>query len=130
MRWQILIPVASIISTCLAFSVAWWSSQRRKERESYYRFELSRLMLERYADGHERVMAWLGKQEVSDAHRRRDAIRLSAWVLILAGVGALIALRANTSEDSLFGWVPIGIGIGEFVYLLVTQQKVDGSAHA
>jgi hypothetical protein len=123
MRWQVLIPLTSIVSSCLAFSIAWWATQRRKERDSFYRFELARLMLERYADGHEKVMAWLEQQEQSDARKRRDAIRLSAWVLLIAGAGALIALRSNAVEDSLFGWAPIGIAIGEFIFLATTRTR-------
>jgi hypothetical protein len=123
MRWQILIPVASIVSSFLAFSIVWWAWQRRKEREAYYRYELSRLMLERYGDGQERVLTWLREGEEAAAARSRDAIRLAAWVLLLGGLGVLIGLRFTVKDDALFGWLPIGIALGLFVYMAFSRLK-------
>jgi hypothetical protein len=116
MRWQLLLPITGMISTSLALSVIWWAWQRRKEREAYYRYELSRLMLERYADGQDRVFAWLSEQQLLDERRRRETARLAAWILLTGGVGALVGLRFTVAEESLFGWVPIGIGIGLFLF--------------
>lgn len=122
MRWQILIPVASIVSSSLAFSVVWWATQRRREREAYYRYELSRLMLERYADDRERFLGWLREQEIADAARRRDLIRLALWVLLCGGVAALAGLGFTPKEESLFGWVPVGIAAGLAIYLASTKR--------
>ena len=122
MRWQLLIPLTSIVSSCLALSVIWWAMQRRKEREAYYRYELSRLMLERYADGQDRVFAWLREQQAVDEQRRRDGARLAAWILTLGGIGALIGLRFTLADEALFGWVPIGVGIGLFLYAVFSKR--------
>ena len=123
MRWQILIPLTSIVSSCMALSVIWWASQRRGEREAYYRYELSRLMLERYAGEAERVLAWLREEEANAARRRHDAIRMAAWVLLTGGAAVMIGLRLPTGEDSLFGWIPIGIGLGLFLFLVLSRSR-------
>lgn len=123
MRWQHLIPVASIVSSFLAFSVVWWAWQRRKEREAYYRYELSRLMLERSGDSPERLLAWTREQEEADARRRRELQRLLTWVLLLGGVGALVGVRFTTSQESLFGWVPIGVGVGLALNLALSRPR-------
>lgn len=123
MRLQLLIPVAGIVSTCLTFSVVWWAWQRRKEREAYYRYELSRLMMERYGDGADRVPVWLREQEAGDERRRREALRLTALVLGLGGAGALVALRGQTLLETAWGWVPIGVGLGIGIWLLLSRER-------
>jgi hypothetical protein len=122
MRWQILIPVASIVSSCLAFSVIWWATQRRREREAYYRYELSRLMLERYGDDQERFLGWLREQEAGEVERRRHGIRMALWVLLCGGVAALAGLGFTPRDESLFGWIPIGIAAGLAIYLRSTER--------
>lgn len=125
MRLQLLIPVAGIVSTCLTFSVVWWAWQRRKEREAYYRYELSRLMMERYGDGADRVPVWLREQEAGDERRRREALRLAALVLVLGGTGALVALGLQPRLETAWGWVPVGVGLGIGVWLLLSRQRAD-----
>ena len=127
MRLGFLLPMMSIVSFSLAFSVVWWSTQRRREREAYYRYELSRLMLDRYADGPEKVMHWLRDQETADALRRREGLRLTAWIMLCGGFATLIGFRFALKDDALFGWVPIGIAVGLFVYLLVSRGSQSHS---
>lgn len=123
MRLQILIPVASIVSSCIALSVIWWATQRRKEREAYYRYELSRVLVEKYAGEPERFLAWEREQREQEVVRRRDAIRILIWVLLLGGVGALVGLGFTTKDESLVGWVPIGVALGLAMYLANTQRS-------
>jgi len=123
MRLQWLIPVASSVSTMLALSVIWWSSQRRKERQSYYRYELARMMVERFPESPDRILSWLREQEAGDVRRRREGMRLAAWLMLLGGVGALVSLRFTTSEDSAFGWIPIGLGLALFFYLFSSRNQ-------
>ncbi|MBV8518066.1 MAG: hypothetical protein JO197_11760 [Acidobacteria bacterium] len=130
MRWQVLIPISSIVSSCLAFSVIWWASQRRKERESFYRYELSRLMLDKYADDRDRVFAWLRWQEANDIARRRDTLRAIAWVLLLGGVGVLAGIGFRRIDEALFGYVPIGVGFGIFTYLLTSRPSPSAPSPA
>jgi hypothetical protein len=123
MRLGFLLPMMSIVSFSLAFSVVWWSSQRRREREAYYRYELARLMLDRYADGQERVMGWLREQDAADAQKRREAMRLTAWVLLAGGFATLTGFRFALKDDALFGWVPVGVAVGLFLYLIVSVKS-------
>ena len=120
MRWQILIPISSIVSSMLALSVMWWSSERRRERESYYRFELLRLMIERYENDPEKVFAWQREQVSADRQRRNDSLRLAGYVLLLGGTAALIGGH-RIGEESLFGWIPIGVGVAIFLYLALER---------
>lgn len=117
MRWQIFIPLASIVSSMLALSVMWWSWQRRKEREAYYRYELARLMVERFGDDRERVFSWLRDLEASDRRRTVEFMRVAAWVLLFGGVAVLFGLRFTTEPESIFGLVPIALGAALSVYL-------------
>jgi len=107
----------------MAISVMWWSSQRRRERELFYRYELMRLMIERYENDPDKVLSWQRDQEFSDWQRRRDGLHLCAWVLILGGTGALVGLRFPTSEDSLFGWIPIAVGLAIVSHLTVSRRR-------
>jgi hypothetical protein len=79
-------------------------------------------MLERYADGQERVLTWLHEGEAAAA-RSRDAIHLVAWVLLLGGLGVLVALRFTVKDEALFGWLPIGVALGLFVHMGFSCSK-------
>lgn len=129
MRLEALIPISSIVSSMLSLSVIWWATQRRKERESYYRYELSRLMLEKYADDPERVFGWLQWQETDDALRGRSVLRAIAWVLTIGGLGALAGVGLQSLE-ALFGYVPIGIGLGLFIFLLTSRSSPSAPSPA
>ena len=107
-----------MISWFLAFSIVWWSTQRRREREALYRYEIARMMLEKFPDNQEKTLAWIDEQEAREAQRRRDGVRLIAWILFTMGLGALIGMRFTFKDEALFGWIPLGIGAGMFVYLV------------
>lgn len=123
MRLQFLIPVAGIVSSLLALTIIWWSTQRRREREAYYRYELAKLMVERYADGQEKVLEWLREQDAMDAARIRRILLGGSLVLLTGGIATLVALGFEPRDESLFGLVPIGVSIGMLLYLLLTRRS-------
>jgi hypothetical protein len=123
MRLQFLIPIAGIVSTWLALSIIWWSLQRRKEREAFYRHELARRMVERYDEGQQQVLEWLREQDAADARRAREVLQAVGWVLLFGGSAALIGLGFTPRDESLFGLVPIGVALGIFAYLLQTRRR-------
>lgn len=127
MRWQVFIPIASIVSSMLAVSVMWWSWQRRKEREAYYRYELSRLMLERFADDRERIFAWLRDLEAAERRRMVELMRIATWVLLFGGVAVLFALRFESGPESIFGLLPIALGAALAVYLFFAGRATSGA---
>jgi hypothetical protein len=80
-------------------------------------------MLERAPDGVAQVTAWQREQETAGARKRMEDLRLTAWVLLLGGLGALAGLRFRMNDDSLFGWIPIGTGMAILLYLALGRRE-------
>lgn len=128
MRASTLVWIVSMASMFTFLSVFWWALQRRREREAYYQYELTRLLLERSSgnDQQDRFLAWLEQQEEREERRRRHALMLTAAVLIATGLGFLVPLRDELfHEDAILGWISLFIGLAVVVHLVITRIKVE-----
>jgi hypothetical protein len=122
-RWPALVWIVSVSSTFAFLSVFWWSVQRRREREAYYRYELARRLLERAGAAEGVVLEWVREVEAMEAQRRRHSVLLGALVTLGAGIGGLAPLRHFRSEDAIPGSICAGIGLALLVYYAVTRRS-------
>jgi hypothetical protein len=126
-RWQSVTGMVGIASTFAFLSVFWWSLQRRREREAFYRYELTRRLIEQPETKEGALVEWLRETEQSDARRRRDSLLLTAFALAGSGGGALVAMQRKLFHDDAIGpWTCVGAGIALFVYLLLTKAQGAG----
>ena len=126
-RWQSVTWMVGIASTFAFLAVFWWALQRRREREAFYRYELTRRLLERSETKDEAIISWLRETEENDARRRRDGLLLTAWALLGIGGGALVAMHRKLFHDDAIGpWTFVGAAVALFVYLLVTRRRSAG----
>lgn len=124
--FALLIPLAGMLGSFVFIVVYIWIRQKRKERESYYRFELSKHLADK-GMGEEALMKLLETDKKSRWTDRREGLKLSGLILLGIGVGLLIGLRFIEDADVwMVGWIPAALGAGLLVYGLFLAPKSDG----
>ena len=108
----LLIGITALISVFTFVSVAVWSENRRKERESYYHHETLKKVLEQPGDAAKRVLDQFRREEIRQDSARRDGLRLGCAITLASGVGLWILLRALEPDKVLYlvGLLPLLIG--------------------
>ena len=118
-RPEILGIFAGVIGCFVLFtylSIATYLAQRRKERETYYRFELRRKALEQGAPAE--VLLEMQRQEESlRQKRRRESLRLGGLITAGTGLGFLgIPLAQKDPEGLGVALLPFFIGAAIYIY--------------
>ena len=123
MHWQ-LIPVVAIISVFTFVAVATWAENRRKERESYYRHETYRKIMEHQGEAAEKVQALMREEEQQQQRRRIEGLKLGGMITFVVGIGSMIFLYSLIGDEPIYlaGLIPTLIGL---VLLLYGFFKVE-----
>jgi hypothetical protein len=111
MLWTV--AVALLIALSMYLSIAGWARERRIEREAFYEQEIARRMLERDNASNAEVVAWLDAREARRVERRRESLRLAAFIACGAGLGMLAGLH-HVSRDHTYwplGFIPLMVGL-------------------
>ena len=125
-----LIPVAGVIGIFTLLAVLGWAKERRRERESFYRHETARKLVELGHMSFEQFQIF----EREDAERpiagRRRALALAGWILAIGGttvVGALSTIPPETApglrELAILGVIPASIGVVLVGYVFATRKR-------
>jgi hypothetical protein len=114
----VLIPVVAIIAVFTFVAVAAWSDNRRKERETYYRHETYRKIMENPGDSTRAVVRLMRQEEMQQQRRRLDGLRLGGMITFVVGIGAMIFLYALIEDEPIYlaGIIPALIGLVLIVY--------------
>ncbi len=91
---------ASAVSLFSFLAVASWSDARRRERESYYRYEMVKRVAESSGSGIDSALRLMAAQDLEllrekarvDLCRRQSALRVNGLVLGALGLAPLVAL--------------------------------------
>lgn len=103
---EVLVPLLFLTAIFVIFTfigVAVWSENRRREREAYYRSETLRKAIEKGGEACASVIEMMREEELRQARRRIDGLRLGGLVTIAAGAGFMVFLYF--------------LGLGEFIWL-------------
>jgi hypothetical protein len=116
MLWTV--AVALLIALSMYLSIAGWARERRIEREAFYEQEIARRMLERDNASNAEVASWLDAREVRRVERRRESLRLAAFVACGAGLGMLAGLRHVSIDHTYWplGFIPLMTGLALGLY--------------
>jgi hypothetical protein len=111
-----LIPIASIIGLTVLLSVAIWARERRRERETLFRHELDKKLIEKGELDAARL-AELAREEAERRWRsRREGLRLAGFVISASGLGLLIAQHFAGEKLDGIGWPPLVLGLVLLLY--------------
>jgi hypothetical protein len=112
--YGLLLPTVTIVAVFTFVTVASWAENRRRERESYYREETYRKILEHGGDSGDRILELMRNEERVRERRRIEGLRLGGLITTVVGIGVMIFLRALIDERTpiyLAGLIPLLIGI-------------------
>jgi Domain of unknown function (DUF6249) len=109
-------------------AVAVWSSERRREREAYYRSETLRKIAETQGAGGSSAIEFLREEERNAVRRRQEGLKLGGLITVAVGVGMMVFIAAvdcrGTEPAYLVGLIPLLIGVAllSYTYLLAPKQ--------
>lgn len=108
-------------------AVAVWSTERRREREAYYRSEALRKIVELQGAGNTSAIELLREEEKNAARRRLEGQKLGGLITLAVGIGMMIFIRAvdrNPQEPAyLVGLIPLLIGVALLAYAYILAPK-------
>lgn len=119
-----LVPIFFLLGFFTCLTVFIWALQRRKERESYYRYELARKAVEKGAVSEAKVLELLRADATASWRGRVEGLKLAGIVTLAIGAGLLFGLRfVEGVAVWQVGWIPIGLGAGLLVYSLLLAPR-------
>ena len=116
--YGLLLPIVTIVAVFTFVTVASWAENRRKERESYYREETFRKIVEHGGDSGDRILRLIRDEEAARARQRIEGLRLGGLITTVVGVGVMIFLRFLIGDEYVYmvGLIPLLIGIVLVIY--------------
>jgi hypothetical protein len=104
-------------------AVASWAEARRKERESFYRHELLRKIVDSPEAGAS-ALAYLKETELAAAHRVREGVKIGGVIAVLVAVGLMVFLSRIVPNRPVYlvGLMPLLAGIGLLTYAFVLSK--------
>jgi len=116
--YGLLLPIVAIVAVFTFVTVASWAENRRKERESYYREETYRKIVEQGGDSGDQVLRLIRDEERARARQRIEGMKLGGLITTVVGVGIMIFLRALVGAEAVYlvGLIPMLIGVVLVVY--------------
>jgi hypothetical protein len=122
---QWLIPVVGLVAVFTFVSVAVWAENRRKERESYYRHDVYKKMIENPEGGSREVLDLMRHEEAQQQRRRIEGLQLGGLITFVVGVGLTLLLFFLVEEEPvwLIGLLPLFVGLVLFVYGFVIARS-------
>jgi len=123
MNMNQLLPICLFLSVASValfsfVAVAVWSSERRREREAYYRSETIKKIADTMGTGGSSAIEFLREEEKNAARRRREGQRLGGLTTVAVGVGLMVFIKAVDPGDPayLVGLIPLFIGVALLTY--------------
>jgi hypothetical protein len=119
-----LIPIVGFIGIFSLAAVAFWSINRRRERESLYHGETVRKIAD--AHGQQAVFDYILEIERMRTRRFLSALAVGGIVTACAGAGLMIFLWAveGPGEHVYFvGLIPLFVGLGLLTYTQLLAPK-------
>jgi hypothetical protein len=126
--YGLLLPIVTIVAVFTFVSVATWAENRRKERESLYREETYRKILEHQGDSGDRILRLMREEQLDRGLRRVEGLRLGGMITTAVGAGMMIFLYVLVDEEPVYlvGLIPLMIGLVLVVYgFLMAPRALD-----
>jgi hypothetical protein len=122
-----LLPVVTLVVVFTFVTVAVWVENRRKERESYYRHETYRKMMETPQGGSREVLALMRHEELQQRRRLKEGLQLGGLITFVVGVGLgiLVYFLIEAEPVWLVGLLPVLVGLVLFVYGAYVLRPLD-----
>jgi Flp pilus assembly protein TadB len=128
MLWlPLLIPIVSIIAVFTFVSIAAWAENRRKERETYYRHETYRKIMEHPDEATRAVVEMMRERELQQQRKRVEGMRLGGLITFVVGIGVMVFLYYLIDEPPIYlaGLIVLLIGLVLMVHGFFIAKSPD-----
>jgi hypothetical protein len=109
-------------------AVAVWSSQRSRERESYYANDAAKKIAESQGTSVVSALEFLQEQQRYSMRRRREGHRFGGLITVALGLSVMIFIKAVDRRPEpayLIGLIPLFIGLSMLTYSYFLAPKEE-----
>jgi hypothetical protein len=119
------VPAVGALALFGFLAVASWSEERRKERESFYRSEVLKKLVDNPGSDTKPVFDMIREEENNRLRRRREGLMLGGFITTAVGIGVMFFLDRITGEEAIWtvGIIPLLIGVILACFGLFVAQK-------
>lgn len=119
-----VVPAIGAIGLFTFLAVVGWASERRRERETYYRYEFRKRLVES-GQMTPTDLRELQRYEVeTEFQRKRQGLLAGGMIVAGAGLGTIFGLQFIEDEAVwMVGFIPLFIGLGMLLYALMAPGK-------
>ena len=113
-------------------TISGWARQRRKERESFYRHEVEKKIIEAGGVSTEQLAELRRDEENRRWVQRREGLKLAGLVTMALGIGLFVAIQFLIEDKPVhhLAWIPIGIGAVILLYVyMLCPDSMDKDKH-
>ncbi len=112
-------------------TISGWSRQRRKERESFYRHEVEKKIVEAGGVTTEQLAELRRDEDHRRWIQRREGLKLAGLIITALGIALLVAMRFLNEDKPVYhvAWIPIAIGAVMLVYVYLLCPKSTHADH-
>ena len=118
-----MIPVAGSVALFTFLAVASWAEQRRKERESYYRYEFRKQLVDAGKMDASDVRDLMQYEQETTLYRARQSSLVGGFVLLGVGGGLLFGLQWIDEGVWMVGYIPLFIGLALTIYAVFVAPR-------
>jgi hypothetical protein len=119
-----MIPIVGSVALFSFLAVNSWAEQRRKERESYYRFEFRKELVNAGKMDANDVRELMQYEQELESSSFRQANIVGGFVLLGVGGGLLLGLRWIDEGIWMVGYIPLFIGISLLAYAVLVAPRI------
>jgi hypothetical protein len=116
-----MIPIAGIALVGLIV----WLTERRKEKEAFYRADLLRKISEASGESAQKVLEMMRHEDRQAQLRRREGLKLGGLIVMAAGLGFMAMLWTIERSEPVWtiGLIPLLIGAVLFGYVILLAPR-------
>jgi len=118
-----LIPIVGSVALFTFLAVASWAEQRRKERESYYRYEFRKQLVDAGKMDASDVRDLMQYEQETTLYRARQSSLVGGFVLLGVGGGLLLGLQWIDEGVWMVGYIPFFIGVALTIYAVFVAPR-------
>ena len=120
MFFAFIVPAVGANALFSFLAVVGWAAERRRERETYYRYEFRKRLVESGQMSVADLKELQQYETESENQRRRQGILTGGMIVAGTGLGLLVGLRFIEGDAVwMVGYIPLFIGVAMLLYALL-----------